>query len=239
VNDRSPDIYAGIEPKDLAVYRVSEAARYLSMPASTLRAWMFGQRSSGGTFERVLEPADPARRLLSFLNLVEAHVLSILRVEHGIPLPRIRNAIDYLKESTGKARPLVDLDLQTDGAHLFLRASEDILNVSRGGQYSLVEVIEAFLHRVERGDGGVIRLYPFTRKSRIFDPEQLRAQPRAVVIDPAISFGRPVIARTNIRTSVVAERYLAGESIEELASDYARPRLEIEEAIRCESRTAA
>ncbi len=32
----------------------------------------------------------------------------------------------------------------------------------------------------------------------------------------------------------VAERFDAGESIEDLAADYDRPREEIEEAIRCE-----
>jgi uncharacterized protein (DUF433 family) len=33
---------------------------------------------------------------------------------------------------------------------------------------------------------------------------------------------------------VIAERYKAGESIDALADDYGRSRLEIEEAIRCE-----
>ena len=60
-----------------------------------------------------------------------------------------------------------------------------------------------------------------------------------LVIDPRISFGRPVIAGTNIRTSIVAERYLAGESINALARDYGRDHGEIEEAIRCEIPTAA
>ena len=55
-----------------------------------------------------------------------------------------------------------------------------------------------------------------------------------VVIDPDISFGRPVIAGTGITTSIIAERYKAGESIADLGHDYGRPRNEIEEAIRCE-----
>jgi uncharacterized protein (DUF433 family) len=54
------------------------------------------------------------------------------------------------------------------------------------------------------------------------------------VIDPYVSFGRPVLVGTGIATSVVAERYKAGESIEQLSTDYGRKRLEIEEAIRCE-----
>jgi uncharacterized protein (DUF433 family) len=39
---------------------------------------------------------------------------------------------------------------------------------------------------------------------------------------------------TGIPTAVVAERYKAGETIDELAQDYGYQRLGIEEAIRCE-----
>jgi uncharacterized protein (DUF433 family) len=55
-----------------------------------------------------------------------------------------------------------------------------------------------------------------------------------IVIDPAISFGKPVMAGSGIPTAIVAERYKAGETIEELAKDYEQSRLNIEEAIRCE-----
>ena len=61
-----------------------------------------------------------------------------------------------------------------------------------------------------------------------------------VVIDPRIAFGQPVIAGTGIRTSIIAERFEAGESIEELVAEYGRTAREIEEAIRSEfPRTAA
>jgi len=54
------------------------------------------------------------------------------------------------------------------------------------------------------------------------------------VIDPRIQFGRPILVGSAIPTAVIAQRYKAGESIQGLAGDYDRPRLEIEEAIRCE-----
>jgi uncharacterized protein (DUF433 family) len=72
-----------------------------------------------------------------------------------------------------------------------------------------------------------VRLYLFTRK------RDLR-EPKVGVIDPHISYGRPILVGTGIPTAVVAERYKAGESVDELAEDYGRSRNEIEEAIRCE-----
>jgi uncharacterized protein (DUF433 family) len=72
-------------------------------------------------------------------------------------------------------------------------------------------------------------LFPFTR----FGATGVD-QPRTVMIDPRIAFGRPVLSGTGIPTAVLADRYKAGESMGELASDYDCARELIEEAIRCE-----
>ena len=94
------------------------------------------------------------------------------------------------------------------------------------------DIISMALERIERGPDGIpIRLYPFAR--------HLRNGPRMIVIDPEISFGRPVIAGTGLATEIIAERYLLGESISDLVHDYERPQQEIEEAIRCEFQAAA
>ena len=233
------DIYGGLDPRDVPTYRVSEAARYLSLPVSTLRAWTFGQKSGTRSFHRVIEPADRRAGLLSFRNLVEAHVLSSLRVHHRIPLPRIRHDVAVLAQLTGKKRPLSDLPLMTDGADLFIRAfGRGILNVRRE-QFAIEEVVSAYLQRIESDNLGAISLYPFTRKRDAIEAKALMADPRIVVIDPRISFGRPVLAKSNIRTAVIAQRYLAGESVVSLAADYGRSALEIEEAIRSEIPVAA
>ena len=101
------------------------------------------------------------------------------------------------------------------------------------------EILEALLKRIERDERGLaVRLYPFSRRPTVVAPEHtlplLKDSPRLVVIDPRVGFGRPVLAGTGITTLTIAERFDAGESIEELAADYGRSREEIEEAIRCE-----
>jgi uncharacterized protein (DUF433 family) len=59
------------------------------------------------------------------------------------------------------------------------------------------------------------------------------------VIDPEVAFGRPVLASTGIPTAIIADRLKAGESVNELASDYGRSQEEIIDAIRCELPSAA
>ena len=74
--------------------------------------------------------------------------------------------------------------------------------------------------------------FPFTRKRQ---PDE----PKLIVIDPSVSFGRPTIIGTGVATAIVAERYKAGESVDELAEDYGCERKNIEEAVRCELALAA
>jgi uncharacterized protein (DUF433 family) len=160
--------------------------------------------------------------------LVEAHVLDAIRRHHQVPLRKIREAIQYLRKHFSSKHPLAEQRFQTDGIDLFIDKFGQLINVTQSGQIALRELLKAHLHRVEHdATGTVVRLYPFTRKHDLHEP-------KVVVIDPHISYGRPVLVGTGIPTAVVAERYKAGESIDELAEDYGRSRKEIEEAIRCE-----
>ena len=218
--------------KDQPAYSLAEASRYLSIPTATLRSWVAGRKYPTGSgpkfFRPIIQlPAD-SRSGLSFINLVEAHVLDAIRRHHNVPLSKIREGIDYLQKHFSSRHPLAEQRFQTDGIDLFVDKFGQLINVTQSGQIALRELLEAHLHRVEHdATGNAIRLYPFTRKRDLHEP-------KLVVIDPQISFGRPVLAGTGIPTVIVAERYKAGESVDELAEDYGRSRREIEEAIRCE-----
>jgi uncharacterized protein (DUF433 family) len=54
----------------------------------------------------------------------------------------------------------------------------------------------------------------------------------SIVIDPRVSFGRPVISGTGIPVAVIAGRFRAGESIAAIAEDYRQPEASIHAAIR-------
>jgi uncharacterized protein (DUF433 family) len=229
--------WTGQDPRGLPAYSVSDAAHYLRIPRSTLRAWVAGQRyrknGGYGLFQPIIALPDNRLGLLSFINLVEAHVLDALRTQHQIPLQKVRRALQYLARQLHTSHPLAEQRFETDGVNLFVRRYGQLVNISESGQLAMRRVIETYLRRIERDEAGLVtRLYPFTRKR---NPDE----PRAVVIDPRIAFGRPVLVGTGIPTAVVAERYKAGESVDELAGDYGRHRLEIEEALRCELDVAA
>ena len=118
--------------------------------------------------------------------------------------------------------------MKTDNIDLFIERFGKLINLSANGQLAIREVLEDHLRRIEHDSSGfAVRLYPFTRANGANDP-------KVIVIDPHISFGKPVLMGTGIPTAIVTERYKAGESVDELASDYGLSRLQIEEALRYE-----
>ena len=59
--------------------------------------------------------------------------------------------------------------------------------------------------------------------------------PKAVVFDPGVSFGRLVVVGTGVTTAAIADRFVAGDTIDDLVRDFRLDRRHVEEAIRCES----
>lgn len=221
-----------IDVREMPSYRFKEASHYLRIPVATIRAWTLGQDYSVGQAKKRFRPIvklpgnDPKQ--LSFLNLCEIHILDAIRKEHEISLQKIRKSLEYLEKDLKIERPLINAKFLTDGVSLFISKYGELLDITQHGQFAMKTMLEAYLKRIEYDEKGTAsRIFPFTRKRDLNEP-------RVVVIDPFVSFGRPVLAGTGIATAVIAERYKAGESIEALARDYGRNGEEIQEAIRCE-----
>ncbi len=94
----------------MGAYGIAEAADYLTLPPATLRTWVRGRSYptvEGRQFSNALIGLpDPGEPLLSFTNLVEAHVLKAIRRRHGIPMQKMRPALLYLEEELGVSHPL-------------------------------------------------------------------------------------------------------------------------------------
>ena len=99
---RKPALRAGQDMRDLPTYAVPEAARFLGIPERTLRSWFSGANP-------VLTPSGSAadQPLLSFRNLVDAHIVHTARVYHDLPMSRNprRRASKQLKERATPSTP--------------------------------------------------------------------------------------------------------------------------------------
>jgi uncharacterized protein (DUF433 family) len=173
----------------------------------------------------VIDIADRSKGRLSFLNLVEAFVLSGIRRQHGVRLQNVRKAITYVQRQFKAPHPLADEQFETDGVHLFVRKFGELVGASQDGQRLMEAMLRERLALVRRDTKGLPeKIVLFRTKGRSAD----------VVIDPAISFGRPVLDGLGVRTEVLADRFRAGDSVDELAKDYGVPPEAVQNAIRCE-----
>jgi uncharacterized protein (DUF433 family) len=242
--DRDP--YRGRDPRQIPAYTIFDASRYLRLPEQTIRNWAYGypyatMRGGQRKTQPLIEVESGTRHDFSFFNLIELHVLGALRREHNLQMPKIRNAIEYLKERLNSQRPLINEDMETDGTSIFVTKLGQLINASQHGQVAMKELLQARLKRLDRDPRGVpVRFFPFTRaKAEQQDAEKVLQQPRIIAIDPAVAFGRPVIAGSRVPTVEIFERFNAGESPDDLAADFGRRVDEILEAIRCENTAAA
>jgi len=225
------------DPRELPTYNLSEAAHYLRLPESTVRSW-----SLGGTYRTLDGEEKRAKPIfqinqrrppyLSFFNLVEAYVLASIRRKHKVPMQKVRLALDFVKRELSVARPLIEQDFLTNGVDLFVEDySRRLVNVSKQGQLALRDLLIDSLKRIDRDPEGLaVLLSPWVIK-----PDE----PHYLEIDPFRSFGRSVIAGTNIPTEIIAERFRGGDSLSHLAEDYSVEIEPLEMAIRWEHRAKA
>lgn len=176
-------------------------------------------------FPPLIKPAAKEPPVLSFWNLIEAHVLRALRTEHGVPIKELRKAVDYAEKELRIERLLLSPELRSDAGRLFLVHYGELIDLPASGQLAMRQVFEAHLKRVDWDESRFpVRLRPF-----LMAESSLDAMP--IAIDANISFGRPVVLRAGISTAAIASRIDAGESTEDLAADYGLTVEEIEHAV--------
>jgi uncharacterized protein (DUF433 family) len=226
------------------LYTLAEAARALDVPPSTFSGWARGyvRRSPGRktvTGEAVVTAlAAPAGEpIIPFVGLAEGMVLAAVR-RAGVPLQRVRPALDLLAREIGIEHALASRKLFTDGAELLFdfsqRAggpvddfSQDLV-VVRSGQRVFRDVIQAYLRRIDYGPDGYAQLIRL--------PAYASAE---VVADPKRSFGQPIFERGGSRVADVLERFWAGDEIQTLSAEFGVPPGHIEDVLRAASRRAA
>ena len=218
-----------LDPRLAPAYTIAEAGRYLKIPAPTVRSWVMGRdypkQSGKARFAPVITLPDDPSRQLSFRNLIELAALRALRTEHEFKLSAVREALDYARRELDITDLLVSKDLYARPGELFLKHYGELISLNRAGQLGIKAVLDGLVKRIDWNRKLPCRFFPLLPN---------RAEARTVVIDPHVSFGRPVIARIGVSTGVIVDRVNAGESPEDVARDYGATADEIMDALAYE-----
>ena len=152
--------------RDTAAYTLAEAARYLRLPSATLRSWVLGRdyptTGGNGKFPPLIRPSSKKPPLLSFSNLIEAHVLRSLRTEHGVPVKALRDALAYAEKTLRIERLLLRPELRANAGKVFLDRYNELIDLSASGQLAMRQLFNEHLNRIEWDKSkSPIQLYPF------------------------------------------------------------------------------
>jgi uncharacterized protein (DUF433 family) len=215
-----------------AVFNLRETAAYLDLSRSTVHRWA---QPGNGTHPLITSlPTVHREATIPFIGFAEAYVLSSFR-KAGLPLQRIRPAVEILAKEIGVDHALASKSLYTDGAEVLFdygsrNGSQDLmdLTVVRTQQRQFTKVVKGYLKRIEYGGDGwaeSIRLSTYSAAE--------------VIVDPRVGFGLPLLATGGARVEDLVDRFQAGDSVGEIAADFGVPADQVEDVIRVATRAAA
>jgi uncharacterized protein (DUF433 family) len=208
------------------IYDMPQVDRLLALKPGTARRWIDGYERAGKRYPPVIRLEHTGSDIVTWGEFVETRFLAEYR-EKGIPLVRMRPAIEQLRKEYDTKYPLASIRPFTSGKELVYHIQKQVdlerplyLVVLRNNQLLLAPAAGHFMESVSADDEGDI-----TRLRPLPSVEQ-------VVIDPLRQFGDPVVR--SVPTSIIAEQVRAGDRLEMIAELYELPLQDVEAAVRYE-----
>ncbi len=222
-----------LEPQlHVPLYTFAEADRIAGVTRGTARRWLTGyayRRPDGQLVAK--PPVDRARQTadaqgVTFLDLIELVVIGHFK-DHGFRLPEIRRVVDECRRQFEDPHPLTSQRFKVGGRDVFVQRGTALFDVlHRRGQAAWDEILDPFLETLDYREGVAVRWWPLGRQ-------------KPVVVDPEFGFGLPVIEGSGVRTETIRERFEAGDSWPQIASDFNVQMEDIESAVQFELQRAA
>ena len=213
---------------DVPLYTFSDVAGIVGVKWQTTRSWTL-ERPGLPALVTMIGGQQRGHPRIPFVGLAEALVLAAVR-SIGVPMQRVRPALEILKKEMGIEHALANKMLHTDGVEILVDFAEhhpesdegacvQELVVIRHGQRVFHEIVEEYLQRIEYADDK----YASRIKVGGFNTAE-------VFVDPKMSFGQPIFKSGGARVGDVLERIRAGEELAEVAADFRVPVEHVEDA---------
>ncbi len=197
----------------IGAYSLAEAGRLLRVSPTTIRRWLFGysyERQGSRTEQKPLWRAqyglDQDEPLLGFRDLLEARIVRGFR-DLQIGLPTIRACLDFAREVVEDDHPFSTRRFKSDGRRLFLESGDGRLIDLKVRQHVFKRIVEPSFLDLDFDAEAASRWWLLPKK-------------RTIVVDPARSFGQPIVAEHGIPTASLAQAFEAEGSVTRVAQLY-------------------
>jgi uncharacterized protein (DUF433 family)/DNA-binding transcriptional MerR regulator len=212
--------------RDFPVYTVPEAAIYLAVPVRTLRYWVTDNPIWPVSGKQLTPP------LLSFRDIAQLYYIEIVRKHFHLTVGKTREVLRNAQKESKAQYPLLRSNIRIFLKHILMdkpargRQPRRLIDLTQGRQMALDEVVDQFSTRIRLDlKGEPTELFPW----RYWTPKDTS---KPVTINPDIMSGKLVITNTRILVRIVWERKRSGESLAEIAEDYAIEEDAVKQALR-------
>jgi uncharacterized protein (DUF433 family) len=219
----------------IGLYTFREASRFTRAQPREIRRWLrgyeFNYRGEQHASAPLWNPEIELSEAIGFRDLLELRLVKHF-VSNGVHLTLVRTAIETARKEFGTDYPLTAHRFLTDGRRIFHEAFETASSQASplrdlvAHQYVLDDVVRPSLYAgIEYRQGGkqAQRWYPMQRT-------------KAVVLDPQIAFGKPVLADYGIPVDAIAAAVAVEKSEARVARIFEIPRSAVSIAVRYEQR---
>ena len=229
-------VYGAVEAIRLVNFRRQPDVSGRSISPQTVRRWLRGYDYLAGDDKRHSEPLwvpdyanDDDTIEVSFRDLIELRFVKAFR-DVGLSLRTVRECFMRAVEAVHDARPFSTQRFRTDGRTIFLEITEQVregkLVDLRRRQDVFHRLVAPSLHDLEFDADIVSRWFPL-------------GMSRNVVIDPARSFGRPIVTQGGVPTEILSQAVKIEGSPERVAKLYEVPLKAVRDAIAFQTQLAA
>ncbi len=191
------------------IYNPAYVSQLIDLSTGRIKRWLQGYAftyQSGSSGEKVMSYKAPVigrddsnlPNYASFLDLIDLLFVKQFLAK-GLSLQKIRKALIEVQSLLGGYHFAQRLFF-SDGKNIYLQIkndSESLIELLSGGHWVISEFIKELAHQIEFDEptGFATKWYPLGKNG-------------LVVLDPKISFGRPIIVGKNISTDNIFNCYL-------------------------------
>lgn len=191
-------------PLEIPMYYPAEISRLIKISIPRVHRWLKGYEYIYRSNIRRQEPLFRKHKIYyaTFLDLIDLLLVKRL-LDYGLSLQKIRKALDEAREILGIDH-FANETFFTDGVNICLMIKDKkgndaaIIELLSKGQFVLKQIIQELAHQIDFDE--------ITKLARRWFPLEGN---HLVVLDPHVSFGRPVIYKKGIPTEVIYELYIA------------------------------
>lgn len=220
------------EQFNVPIYFTAETARLVGISRYRVRRWLEGYEYDCVSGRRRQRPVvrkgwqdQVYYNYASFLDLVDLLFVKQF-LDYGLSLQKLRKAFDEAKEILG-TNHFARQSFFTDGKNICLQVKDKgdaILELLSDGQWVISDVIKLLAHQIDFDKSSELarRWFPIEGS-------------RIIVLDPMVSFGRPIIAEKGITTESIYDLFIAeGEKMRPVCDWMALEFKEVEAAVEFE-----